>query len=188
MTIDPSLWAQCEGEWGQGPGYRDRVARWNQQWFSADPRQRLERELFDVISREWDALLKRLCALLDTMAQRLSARHKHVFRRRHSNRLRLVAHLNQVMSFKFLQTDFGIGAAHKTTPKLPPSRLSRFGGTRWLARTKLARECARAKSGAEEGIRTPAVLRPPAPQANGSDGQSKPTPENRGRLSRIVAD
>lgn len=68
LKIDPSLWAQCEGEWGQGPGYRDRVARWNQQWFSADPRQRFEQELFGVISREWDVLLKRLSALLETDA------------------------------------------------------------------------------------------------------------------------
>lgn len=68
LKIDPSLWAQCEGEWGQGPGYRDRVARWNQQWFSADPRRRFEQELFGVISREWDVLLKRLSALLETDA------------------------------------------------------------------------------------------------------------------------
>lgn len=64
----PSLWAQCEGEWGTGPGYRDRVAGWNQQWFSAGPRQSVERELFELIAREWAVLLKRLGLLLQTDA------------------------------------------------------------------------------------------------------------------------
>ena len=29
LKLDPSLWVDCENEWGQGPGYRDRVAGWN---------------------------------------------------------------------------------------------------------------------------------------------------------------
>jgi transcriptional regulator with XRE-family HTH domain len=65
LKLDPSLWANCEGEWGRGYGYRDRVARWNQQWFSAEPQRRLEQELFDVISREWSVALGRLSSLLD---------------------------------------------------------------------------------------------------------------------------
>ena len=66
LKLDPSLWLNCDGEWGQGPGYRDRVAGWNQQWFGAEPRQHLEQELSGVISREWDAALKRLSSLLET--------------------------------------------------------------------------------------------------------------------------
>ena len=66
LKLDPSLWQNCEGEWGQGPGYRDRVAGWNQQWFGAEPRRNLEQELFGVISREWDVALKRLSSLLET--------------------------------------------------------------------------------------------------------------------------
>jgi hypothetical protein len=66
LKIDPSLWPNCENEWGQGPGYRDRVAGWNQQWFGAEPRRRLEQELFAMISREWDGALKRLSSLLAT--------------------------------------------------------------------------------------------------------------------------
>jgi transcriptional regulator with XRE-family HTH domain len=69
LKLDPSLWLNCENEWGTGrPGYRDRVAGWNLQWFSAEPRQHLEQELFDVISREWDVALKRLSSLLETDA------------------------------------------------------------------------------------------------------------------------
>ena len=66
FKLDPSIWAQCEAEWGTGPGYRDRVADWNRQWFSAQPRQDVERELFDLIAREWAVLLKRLSSLLQT--------------------------------------------------------------------------------------------------------------------------
>lgn len=65
LKLDPSLWAQCEGEWGQGPGYRDRVAGWNRQWFTAPARQEAERELFGLIAREWAVLLKRLSTLLE---------------------------------------------------------------------------------------------------------------------------
>ncbi len=66
LKLDPSLWVNCENEWGQGPGYRDRVAGWNQQWFSAEPRQELEQELRDVVTREWGIALKRLSSLLET--------------------------------------------------------------------------------------------------------------------------
>lgn len=69
LKLDPSLWLNCEGEWGQGPGYRDRVAGWNRQWFGAEARQQLEQELFGVISREWEVALKRLSSLLETDAE-----------------------------------------------------------------------------------------------------------------------
>ena len=66
LKLDPSLWLNCENE--SGRRYRDRVEGWNQQWFGAEPRQRLEQELFDVISREWAVVLKRLSSLLETDA------------------------------------------------------------------------------------------------------------------------
>ncbi len=65
LKLDPTLWAQCENEWGQGYGYRDRVANWNRQWFGAPPRQDIERELHELITREWNAVMKRLGALLE---------------------------------------------------------------------------------------------------------------------------
>ncbi len=68
LKLDPSLWLNCENEWGKGHGYRDRVAGWNQQWFGAEPRQHLEAELLGVMSREWDVALKRLSSLLETDA------------------------------------------------------------------------------------------------------------------------
>lgn len=66
LKLDPSLWPNCENEWGQGPGYRDRVARWNREWFSAEPRRDLEQELWAVVAREWGVALERLSSLLET--------------------------------------------------------------------------------------------------------------------------
>ncbi|MFZ0888692.1 MAG: helix-turn-helix transcriptional regulator [Candidatus Binataceae bacterium] len=66
LKLDPSLWLNCENEWGQGPGYRDRVAHWNSEWFTAESRRYLERELWDVVVREWSAALQRLSSLLET--------------------------------------------------------------------------------------------------------------------------
>jgi len=68
MKLDPSLWQNCENEWGQGPGYRDRVAQWNRQWFSAQSGRALEQELWGVVTREWSVALERLSSLLDTPA------------------------------------------------------------------------------------------------------------------------
>ncbi len=68
LKLDPSLWVNCDGEWGRGPGYRVRVAGWNDQWFGATQRQQLEQELSAVISREWAAVLHRLSSLLETDA------------------------------------------------------------------------------------------------------------------------
>ena len=55
-----------ESEWGRGPGYRDRVADWNRQWFSAEPRRDLEQELWVLVTREWAVALNRLSSLLET--------------------------------------------------------------------------------------------------------------------------
>jgi transcriptional regulator with XRE-family HTH domain len=66
LKQDPSLWVNCENEWGRGPGYRDRVADQNQKWFNAEPRRDLEQELWEVVTREWAGALNRLSSLLDT--------------------------------------------------------------------------------------------------------------------------
>lgn len=66
LKLDPSLWVNCENEWGQGPGYRDRVVRWNREWFSGEPRRDLEQEFWEVVTREWGVALERLSSLLET--------------------------------------------------------------------------------------------------------------------------
>ncbi len=68
LKLDPSLWLNCEKEWRGGKGYRDRVARWNREYFSASPRRDLEQELSNAIAREWGVALGRLSSLLETDA------------------------------------------------------------------------------------------------------------------------
>ena len=63
LKRDSDLWRRCEDEWGRGSGYRDRVAHRNEKWFS-DPSRQEEGELFDMIAREWAALVERLSSLL----------------------------------------------------------------------------------------------------------------------------
>ncbi|MBI4443193.1 MAG: helix-turn-helix domain-containing protein [Acidobacteria bacterium] len=62
---DLSLWSDCNSFWGQGPGYRNRVALRNQDWFDEEARKNLEREVWNLIAREWTDILKRLVTLLD---------------------------------------------------------------------------------------------------------------------------
>jgi hypothetical protein len=64
LKLDPSIWQNCESEWGQGSGYRDRITDHNKDWFNAESRRALEHELWAIVTREWDIALKRLAALL----------------------------------------------------------------------------------------------------------------------------
>jgi len=65
LKIDTRIWVECESEWGRGPGYRDRVTAHNQEWFTAQPRQILEAELWTLIAREWKEVLCKLTSLFD---------------------------------------------------------------------------------------------------------------------------
>jgi transcriptional regulator with XRE-family HTH domain len=65
LKIDSALWVQCEEEWGQGSGYRDRVAGHNRAWFDAEPRRELEKELWSLLEREWKEALAKLSSLFD---------------------------------------------------------------------------------------------------------------------------
>ena len=66
LKVDPLFWQACESEWGRGVGYKSRVSGRNQVWFCATPRQELERELWNVVMREWASAMKRLSSLLET--------------------------------------------------------------------------------------------------------------------------
>lgn len=58
------LWDLSEGEWGQGPGYRNRVAGHHENWFEGYYGSQ-EDEIASLISREWSEIMARLSTLLD---------------------------------------------------------------------------------------------------------------------------
>lgn len=63
LKSDQEFWNGCVGEWGSGPGYRDRVASRNRNWFDEDAHQRYENMLRELLDREWGRVLERLSAL-----------------------------------------------------------------------------------------------------------------------------
>lgn len=65
LKLDSNFWATCNGEWGQGPGYKQRVAGHSEVWFKNGPRLELERELLAMIDREWGQAVARVLGLLD---------------------------------------------------------------------------------------------------------------------------
>jgi transcriptional regulator with XRE-family HTH domain len=65
LKADPLLWQACVDEWGQGPGYKSRVAAHNRDWFNNEARRKLEQELQALIVREWTRALTNVTALLE---------------------------------------------------------------------------------------------------------------------------
>ncbi|MDD5581483.1 MAG: helix-turn-helix transcriptional regulator [Methylobacter sp.] len=68
LKNDPEFWQKCMAEWGQGPGYKARVAEHNQRWFAAETRNQLEEQLKALIEREWSRVLDSVTELLEPIA------------------------------------------------------------------------------------------------------------------------
>lgn len=68
LKADSAFWQACMAEWGQGPGYKTRVAGHNREWFDNEARRRLEEELKALIGREWARALQSVTELLEPAA------------------------------------------------------------------------------------------------------------------------
>lgn len=68
LKADPLFWQACMAEWGQGPGYKTRVAGRNRDWFNSEARRKLEEELKVLVAREWARALQSVTELLDPTA------------------------------------------------------------------------------------------------------------------------
>jgi transcriptional regulator with XRE-family HTH domain len=60
------LWMELSNEWGQGPGYRDRVARRQHTWFAEMDQAKVEQDILGVLNREWQTLRVRVSAIFDS--------------------------------------------------------------------------------------------------------------------------
>ncbi len=63
MKIDALLWSRCVGEWGQGPGYKGRVAGHNRNWFTAD-QHGIARTFEVLVANEWEQILSQVETIL----------------------------------------------------------------------------------------------------------------------------
>jgi len=68
LKADSTFWQACMAEWGQGPGYKNRVAGHNRDWFDNQARRKLEEELKALIGREWTRALQSVTELLEPAA------------------------------------------------------------------------------------------------------------------------
>lgn len=65
LKNSPEFWQACTNEWGQGPGYKGRVAEHNNDWFDDETRRSLEDEIKALIQREWIRVLAEVEGLLE---------------------------------------------------------------------------------------------------------------------------
>ncbi|ABF09042.1 helix-turn-helix domain-containing protein [Cupriavidus metallidurans] len=65
MRRDAMFWRDCENEWGQGKGYRERVAERSKQWFDDERKDELNQAIQSLLSTEWGESVARVSALLE---------------------------------------------------------------------------------------------------------------------------
>jgi transcriptional regulator with XRE-family HTH domain len=54
LSMDAKFWRGCEGEWGRGAGYRDRVNARNKHWFEEEHGEEANHRVRAVIHEEWN--------------------------------------------------------------------------------------------------------------------------------------
>ena len=66
MRVDSSFWGSQQREWGQGPGYRDRIARGTEDWFQFHQHLQVSKDeqIQLQVMKEWEELLATVESLL----------------------------------------------------------------------------------------------------------------------------
>ena len=70
LSADRDFWQRCIAEWGQGPGYRDRVTGHNVTWFIAAEHLPQQEFVRHMIVSEWGRIMERMDQLLEVGAPR----------------------------------------------------------------------------------------------------------------------
>ncbi|KAB8125130.1 XRE family transcriptional regulator [Komagataeibacter medellinensis] len=65
MRADAEFWRACYREWGRGRGYRERVAKRNEEWFDDTEHDDSDIRVIETIAAEWSAGVASVEALLE---------------------------------------------------------------------------------------------------------------------------
>ena len=66
LSGDFEYWSKTQGRWGQGPGYRDDVKDWTNEWFNEDTRKEREGYINTEILKAWQKMLVELNAQISS--------------------------------------------------------------------------------------------------------------------------
>ena len=64
LGADVDFWKRCERRWGEGPGYRDDIAAFSEEWFNNNAARGTRREVIRVMSAAWGKIVHRVRELI----------------------------------------------------------------------------------------------------------------------------
>lgn len=65
MKRDKNFWLSCEREWGQGSGYRTRIASRSEDWFADDDHYVISSHIKQLLTQTWQEALERVENMLE---------------------------------------------------------------------------------------------------------------------------
>jgi transcriptional regulator with XRE-family HTH domain len=66
LSGDSQYWSTCQERWGAGPGYRDDIKHWTNDWFTEEARNEREAFIDGEIQRRWKGMLDELHAQISS--------------------------------------------------------------------------------------------------------------------------
>jgi hypothetical protein len=69
LSGDFGYWSKTQGRWGQGPGYRDDIKHWTDEWFRSVAREEREKFINTEVGRAWEKMLAGLNAQISSKEQ-----------------------------------------------------------------------------------------------------------------------